>query len=68
MPKGRVSPDAPGPTKLSGRGRVGLAGCSAVSSVTDSTITPPITRASGKHRVVLARYARNKRLSDACYL
>ena len=28
----------------------------------------PITTASGKHRVVLARYARNKRLSDACYL
>jgi transposase len=28
----------------------------------------PITRASGKHHVVLARYARNKRLSDACYL
>jgi hypothetical protein len=30
--------------------------------------TSPITRASGKHRVVLARYARNKRLADACYL
>lgn len=28
----------------------------------------PITRASGKHHVVLARYARNLRLSDACYL
>jgi transposase len=28
----------------------------------------PITRASGKQRVVLARYARNKRLADACYL
>jgi len=28
----------------------------------------PITKASGKHLVVLARYARNKRLSDACYL
>jgi len=28
----------------------------------------PITRASGKHHVVLARSARNKRLSDACYL
>jgi transposase len=28
----------------------------------------PITRASGKHHVVLARYARNRRLSDACYL
>ena len=27
----------------------------------------PITRASGKHHVVLARYARNKRLADACY-
>ncbi|HZJ26309.1 MAG TPA: IS110 family transposase [Acidimicrobiia bacterium] len=27
----------------------------------------PITRASGKHRVVLARYARNKRLADACH-
>jgi hypothetical protein len=30
--------------------------------------TSPITRASGKHRVVLARYARNRRLADACYL
>jgi transposase len=30
--------------------------------------TSPITRASGKHKVVLARYARNKRLADACYL
>jgi len=28
----------------------------------------PITRASGKHHVVLARYARNRRRSDACYL
>ena len=27
----------------------------------------PITRASGKSRVVLARYARNRRLADACY-
>jgi Transposase/Transposase IS116/IS110/IS902 family len=30
--------------------------------------TSPITRASGKHRVVLARYARNKRLNDACHM
>jgi hypothetical protein len=30
--------------------------------------TSPITRASGQHRVVLARYARNKRLANACYL
>ena len=30
--------------------------------------TSPITRASGKHRVVLARYARNKRLADACQM
>ena len=30
--------------------------------------TSPITKASGKSKVVLARYARNKRLSDACYL
>jgi len=29
--------------------------------------TSPITRASGKHRVVLARYARNARLADATY-
>ena len=28
----------------------------------------PITRASGTKRVVLARYARNRRLADACYL
>jgi transposase len=30
--------------------------------------TSPITRASGKHRVVLARYARNRRLATVCYL
>jgi transposase len=30
--------------------------------------TSPITRASGKQRVVLARYARNRRLADALYL
>lgn len=29
--------------------------------------TAPITRASGKSRVVLARYARNRRLADATY-
>lgn len=30
--------------------------------------TSPITKASGTRRVVLARYARNRRLADACYL
>jgi transposase/transposase IS116/IS110/IS902 family protein len=30
--------------------------------------TAPITRASGRSRVVLARHARNRRLADACYL
>lgn len=30
--------------------------------------TAPITRASGKSRVVLARHVRNRRLADACYL
>lgn len=30
--------------------------------------TSPITKASGKSKVVLARYARNRRLSDACQL
>ena len=30
--------------------------------------TSPITRASGKSNAVLARYARNRHLSDACYL
>jgi transposase len=30
--------------------------------------TSPITKASGKSRVVLARYARNRRLADACHL
>jgi transposase len=30
--------------------------------------TSPITKASGKSRVVLARYARNRRIADACYL
>lgn len=29
--------------------------------------TSPITKTSGKHRVVLARYARNKRLADALH-
>lgn len=29
--------------------------------------TSPITRASGTRKVVLARYARNRRLADACY-
>jgi hypothetical protein len=29
--------------------------------------TSPITKASGTRRVVLARYARNRRLADACY-
>ena len=28
--------------------------------------TSPITRASGQSRVVLARFARNRRLADAC--
>jgi transposase len=30
--------------------------------------TSPITKASGKSHVVLARYARNKRLADACQM
>jgi transposase len=30
--------------------------------------TSPITKASGSRKVVLARYARNRRLADACYL
>ena len=30
--------------------------------------TSPITKASGKHCVVLARYARNRHIADACYL
>jgi hypothetical protein len=30
--------------------------------------TSPITRASGQHRVVLARYVRNRRLANACTL
>lgn len=30
--------------------------------------TAPITRASGKRRVVMARHVRNRRLADACYL
>jgi transposase len=30
--------------------------------------TSPITRASGKHRVVLARYARNRHLADTCHM
>ncbi len=28
----------------------------------------PITKASGKHKTVLTRHARNRRLADACYL
>jgi transposase len=30
--------------------------------------TSPITKASGTRKVVLARFARNRRLADACYL
>jgi transposase len=30
--------------------------------------TSPITKASGTHRIVLARFARNERLYDACHL
>jgi transposase len=30
--------------------------------------TSPVTRASGTRQVVLARFARNRRLADACYL
>jgi hypothetical protein len=30
--------------------------------------TAPITRASGRRRVVVARHARNRRLADACFL
>jgi transposase len=30
--------------------------------------TSPITRASGRSRLVLARFVRNRRLADACYL
>jgi hypothetical protein len=30
--------------------------------------TSPITKASGTRKVVLARYARNRHLADACYL
>jgi transposase len=30
--------------------------------------TSPITKASGKHRVVLARYARNRHLADTCHM
>ena len=30
--------------------------------------TSPITKASGTHRVVLARFARNERLYDACHM
>ena len=32
----------------------------------NSAGTSPITRASGKQRVVLARYARNRHLADLC--
>ena len=53
-----------------------MPGCSASSATTrTATTTPeraktyagtsPITRASGKKKVVLARYARNDRLADA---
>jgi transposase len=47
--------DAPG-RYADARGRKGYAG------------TAPITKASGRSRVVLARHARNRRLADACFL
>jgi transposase len=40
---------------------------SAAKSRKNYAGTSPITKASGKHKVVLARYARNRRLADACY-
>jgi Transposase/Transposase IS116/IS110/IS902 family len=47
--------DAPG-RYADARGRKGYAG------------TAPITKASGRRRVVVARHARNRRLADACFL
>ncbi len=47
--------DAPG-RYADAKGRKGYAG------------TAPITKASGRSRVVLARHARNRRLADACML
>jgi transposase len=41
---------------------------SSAKSRKNYAATSPITRASGKHRVVLARYARNRRLADTCHL
>ena len=40
------------------------------SGTSTATVPRPrsLTKASGTRRVVLARYARNRRLADACYL
>jgi transposase len=40
---------------------------SSAKSRRNYAATSPITRASGKHRIVLARYARNRRLADTCH-
>lgn len=40
----------------------------AISTRKNYAGTSPITRASGTRKVVLARFARNKRLADTCYL
>lgn len=40
---------------------------SSAKSRKNYAATSPITRASGKHHVVLARYARNRRLADTCH-
>jgi transposase len=41
---------------------------SSAKSRRNYAATSPITRASGKHHVVLARYARNRRLANTCHL
>lgn len=66
-------PDAKIICSLPGRGMTLAPGCSA-SSAMPRTATAKSRKnysgmsPSGKHHVVLAGYARNRRLSDACYL
>jgi N-glycosylase/DNA lyase len=41
--------------------------CCSRLTVRSALVTRQVTRASGRHRVVLARYARNRRLADALH-
>jgi hypothetical protein len=71
-PDAKIIRSLPGPGTILGARALGEFGddpnrfCDAKSRK-NYAATSPITRASGKHRVVLARYTRNRRLADVTY-